>query len=630
MSDEPTTPEPTEPADASDTEAPPTEAPTNAADDKPVEQGQPTGLASAQPDTVDQARVDEQVSAPSQSPAASVPEPAAPEPAAQESTGQAPETDQSSPATVAAPSEPAPEPNPVSETEASTVGAPVEVGQDADPAPDPSSAPAPSAGPAAAAAPPADKPLPKPGEEGYDPDQGLGLTPGTTALGPPNMGGFESGEIVTGTVLRVDRREAEVDLGNGKIGVVGDRHWSSGGQVDLTTVLSSGDSVDAAVLARADAKKRITLSHLWAQQKRGWQAAETAARQKGDLTGTVTELVKGGLSLDVNGIRGFMPASLVDTTTVKDLKPFVGQTFEVRVIEADRTKQRLIVSRKAALRATQRQAAKAALSDIKVGQVMQGVVAQITDFGAFVDVEGIRGLVHKSEIGWSRAQDPQRELAVGQQVEVKVIKVQPSRNRLGLSMKSGTDPLRQIRRGDRFEATVSRLVDFGAFVQLPGGVEGLVHVSEMAEYRVFAPEEIVIPGDKVAVKVLKVDKKRRTIDLSMAQAIVPDPPEEAAKIAAANEAAAAAAEAPAGKTDTDQSPTVDDAPQAADETGDDAAQAADANAAGDAKDGQASSDSSDPGATPPAIDDDYAEDQADSAASAVEPDTGATTESEQE
>jgi small subunit ribosomal protein S1 len=374
-----------------------------------------------------------------------------------------------------------------------------------------------------------------------DPDAGLGLPEAGVVLGPPNLGGFESGEIITGTVLTVSKREAEVDLGDDKIGVVGDRHWSSGEQTDLTTVLAIGDTVEAAVLARADIKKRITLSHLWAQQKRGWEAAESAAKDKSDLQATVTETVKGGLSLDVNGVRAFMPASLIDVHTVSDLKPYIGQTFPVRVIEADRNKARLIVSRKAAMRASQRQQAKSALGNIKVGQVMTGKVAQITDFGAFVDVEGVRGLVHKSEIGWSRARDPQRDLKVGQDVSVKVLKVQPSRNRLGLTMRTENDPLTSVRKGERFEATVTRLVDFGAFVSLPTGVEGLVHVSEMAEYRVFAPEEIVIPGEKVWVKVLKVDKKRRTIDLSMAQAVAPDPAEEIA----ARDAAVAAAEAKA-------------------------------------------------------------------------------------
>jgi len=387
------------------------------------------------------------------------------------------------------------------------------------------------------------------------PDAGLGLPEAGAVLGPPNLGGFESGEIISGTVLIVSKREAEVDLGDGKIGVVGDRHWSSGEQVDLTTVLKPGDTVEAAVLARADIKKRITLSHLWAQQKRGWEAAEGAAKSKGDLQATVTETVKGGLSLDVNGVRAFMPASLVDVQTVNDLKPYIGQTFAVRVIEADRNKARLIVSRKAAMRASQRQQAKSALSNIKVGQMMTGKVAQITDFGAFVDVEGVRGLVHKSEIGWSRARDPQRDLKVGQEVQVKVLKVQPSRNRLGLSMRTENDPLAAIRKGERFEASVTRLVDFGAFVALPSGVEGLVHVSEMAEYRVFAPEEIVIPGEKVWVKVLKVDKKRRTIDLSMAQAVAPDPAEEIA----AREAAAAKAEEAKAAEDASVEPAAEEA-----------------------------------------------------------------------
>ncbi|MCL4119641.1 UNVERIFIED_CONTAM: hypothetical protein GTU68_023326, partial [Idotea baltica] len=381
---------------------------------------------------------------------------------------------------------------------------------------------------------------------------------------------FESGEIITGTVLTVEKREAEVDLGDGKVGVVGDRHWSSGEQVDLTTVLKPGDSVEAAVLARADIKKRITLSHLWAQQKRGWEAAEGAAKSKGDLEATVTETVKGGLSLDVNGVRAFMPASLVDVQTVNDLKPYIGQTFAVRVIEADRNKARLIVSRKAAMRASQRQQAKSALSGIKVGQVMSGKVAQITDFGAFVDVEGVRGLVHKSEIGWSRARDPQRDLKVGQDVQVKVLKVQPSRNRLGLTMRTENDPLSAVRKGERFEATVTRLVDFGAFVALPSGIEGLVHVSEMAEYRVFAPEEIVIPGEKVWVKVLKVDKKRRTIDLSMAQAVAPDPAEEIAAREAEAAAAAAKAEARADEAPTEA--PAEAAPAADDDHAEDAAE----------------------------------------------------------
>lgn len=370
-----------------------------------------------------------------------------------------------------------------------------------------------------------------------DPLEGLGLSEDTTPLGPPNMGGYESGEILSGKVQTVTKKEAEVDLGNGQIGVISDRHWASNTSVDLTTVVKIGDDVEAAVLARADHKKRITLSRLWAQQKRGWETVESAAKTKADVEATITEAVRGGLSLDVNGIRGFMPGSLADVVELSDLTPLVGQQVKVRVIEADRTKARLIVSRKAAMRANERAKAKEALADFKVDQEFTGTVAQITDFGAFVDIDGVRGLVHKSEIGWGRDRDPQRSLTVGQEVKVRVVKVQPSRNRLGLSMRSGNDPLREIHKGDRFEATVVRLVDFGAFCALPNGLEGLVHVSEMAEYRVFAPEEIVIPGEKVWVKVLKVDRKRRKLDLSMAQAVVPDPAAEQAEYEAAKQKA---------------------------------------------------------------------------------------------
>jgi small subunit ribosomal protein S1 len=496
-------------------------------------------------------------------------------------------------------SEPAPAEAPAAES-VSTEPAPAAAPAEAPAAESVSTEPAPAAAPAEAPAAESVSTEPAPAEapaaesvstepvDDIDPNAGLGLPEAGVVLGPPNLGGFESGEIVTGTVLTVSKREAEVDLGDDQVGVVGDRHWSSGAQIDLTTVLTTGDTVEAAVLARADIKKRITLSHLWAQQKRGWEAAEAAAKDKSDLEATVTETVKGGLSLDVNGVRAFMPASLVDVHTVTDLKPYIGQTFPVRVIEADRNKARLIVSRKAAMRASQRQQAKSALDNIKVGQIMAGKVAQITDFGAFVDVEGVRGLVHKSEIGWSRGRDPQRDLKVGQDVSVKVLKVQPSRNRLGLTMRTENDPLTSVRKGERFEATITRLVDFGAFVSLPTGVEGLVHVSEMAEYRVFAPEEIVIPGEKVWVKVLKVDKKRRTIDLSMAQAVAPDPAEEIA----AREAAAIAAEAKAEEAT---------AAAAASEPEEVATEATEASTA-----------------ETPAIDDDHAEDAAGSAPVASE------------
>jgi len=579
---------------SADTEPTVTETPVT----EPVAAEQALAPAADEPASAEAASVEAEPQAPTAAEAVPDPEPAAEQPVAAEATPVAEPAVETAP--VAEPAvETAPVAEPTAEEPASETPSTVETSTTDEPA-EPAAkaetpatatetaaepAVAPSAEPQAQTAetPSVDPAAETPTAE-IDPDEGLGLPEAGAVLGPPNLGGFESGEIITGTVLTVSKREAEVDLGNGKVGVVGDRHWSSGAQVDLTTVLKTGDSVEAAVLARADLKKRITLSHLWAQQKRGWEAAEAAAKDKSDLQATVTETVKGGLSLDVNGVRAFMPASLVDVQTVNDLKPLIGQTVAVRVIEADRNKARLIVSRKAAMRANQRQEAKAALDGIEVGQVMTGKVAQITDFGAFVDVEGVRGLVHKSEIGWTRARDPQRELKVGQEVEVKVLKVQPSRNRLGLSMRTENDPLTSVRKGERFEATVTRLVDFGAFVALPSGVEGLVHVSEMAEYRVFAPEEIVIPGEKVWVKVLKVDKKRRTIDLSMAQAVEETAANEAAAAAAearAEQAQATAEAAPAASGDTADDAPTDDAPtegapaaDASENTGDEVAPAA--------------------------------------------------------
>jgi len=387
------------------------------------------------------------------------------------------------------------------------------------------------------------------------------------SLGPPTMGGFESGQIVSGPALTVSKNEIEVDLGEGKVGVVGARHWTPALVVDLTGEVNVGDQVEAAVLMRADPKQRIVLSRTWARQKLAWDTVEDADKHKTTISARVTDVVKGGLSLEASGLRAFLPASLVDVEPVADLEPMVGQTVEVRVIEADRTKARLIVSRKAALRAEQRTAAKAALGSMQIGHETTGRVVQITDFGAFVEVDGIRGLVHRSELGWNRNRHPNEVVKVGDEVNVKVVKVQPSKNRLGLSMRLGDDPLKTIKPGSRIDGTVTRLVDFGAFVRIHPQIEGLVHVSELAEYRVFQPEEVVMPGEQVTVKVLKIDKKRRTVDLSLRQAMVPDldppPADEPEEEEAAPEPPAAADDAEA-KAD-DKPAAVDDAEAKADD-----------------------------------------------------------------
>lgn len=345
--------------------------------------------------------------------------------------------------------------------------------------------------------------------------------PAPPAEPPRPDGPFASGEIVSGPAISVAKTEIEVDLGDGHIGVLSDRHYAENLRVDLTGEAQPGDVLEGAVLLRDDRAGRIVLSRVWALQQRAWEAVE-AARGSGDtITAVVVDAVKGGLAANV-GIRAFIPRSLIDVDGSTDPEDLVGQTVECKVIEVDRAKGRLVLSRKAALRSGRRHAQKAALGKLRVGDVKQGKVVEIADFGAFVDVDGVRGLVHRSELGWSRPRHPSEVVSVGDEVEVRVVRIQPAKLRLGLSMKQGSDPLREIEVGTRVVGQVSRFADFGAFVRIAAGVEGLVHLSELSEYRVRHAEEVVMLGEEVTVKVLGVNRRRRTVDLSITQAVAPD------------------------------------------------------------------------------------------------------------
>lgn len=370
----------------------------------------------------------------------------------------------------------------------------------------------------------ADRPWPPVPPPGSAPESGRAPQPRS---GPPPSGPFASGEIVSGPAVSVESHEIEVDLGDGIVGVLSDRHYAENLRVDLTGEAKVGDVLEGAVLLREDRKGRIVLSRVWARQQQAWAAVESA-RESGDtVSGVVVDAVKGGLAVNL-GIRGFVPHSLIAAgdTSDEEAEDLVGKTIDCKVIEADRVKGRLILSRKAALRSGQRSAQRTALEALKVGDIKQGTVVELADFGAFVTVDGIRGLVHMSELSWSRARHPGEVVSVGDEVEVRVVRVQPAKLRLGLSMKQGDDPLRELEVGSRCAGQVSRLVDFGAFVTIPPGVDGLVHLSELSEYRVRHPEEVVTLGEEVTVKVIGVNRRRRTVDLSITQAVLPDIPED--------------------------------------------------------------------------------------------------------
>ena len=241
----------------------------------------------------------------------------------------------------------------------------------------------------------------------------------------------------------------------------------------------------------------------------------------GTIKGPVIEVVKGGLIVDI-GLRGFLPASLVDLRRVRDLHPYVGQEIEAKIIELDRNRNNVVLSRRAFLEESQSEGRKKFLESLQKGERRKGTVSSIVNFGAFVDLGGVDGLVHVSELSWKHVDHPSEVVQVGQEVEVEILDVDLERERVSLSLKATQeDPWKEFERkyqaGEIIEGQVTKLVPFGAFVRVAPGIEGLVHISELSEQHVDSPESVLSVGDQVRVKVIEVDVARRRISLSMRQ-----------------------------------------------------------------------------------------------------------------
>ena len=239
-------------------------------------------------------------------------------------------------------------------------------------------------------------------------------------------------------------------------------------------------------------------------------------------TGQVIEVVKGGLILDL-GVRGFLPASLVDIRRVQDLDEFLGQDLECKVIELNRSRNNVVLSRRAVLEDERREVRQKILDDLQPGAIVEGVISNIVDFGAFVDLEGIDGLIHISELSWTHVNHPSEVLTIGDHVEVKVLDIDRDRQRISLGLKqTQADPWQSVvdayQVGDVVEGKVTKVVTFGAFVEIHAGVEGLVHISELAEHHVENPREVVAPDQEVAVRIIEIDGERRRLSLSLKRA----------------------------------------------------------------------------------------------------------------
>ncbi|MFQ5968350.1 MAG: 30S ribosomal protein S1 [Acidimicrobiia bacterium] len=333
---------------------------------------------------------------------------------------------------------------------------------------------------------------------------------------------FSEGSLVTGTVVRVDPDEVLVDIGYKSEGVIPASELSIRNTVNPAAEASVGDEIEALVLQMEDQDGRLILSKKRAQYERAWGRIENIMEEGGTVEGPVIEVVKGGLIVDI-GLRGFLPASLVELRRVRDLHPYVGEKLQAKVIELDKNRNNVVLSRRAFLEEEQAEQRQAFLDELEPGGIRTGVVSSVVNFGAFVDLGGMDGLVHVSELSWQHVSHPSEIVSVGDEVTVKVLEVDRDRERISLSIRqTKDDPWESFSEshevGDVVEGTVTKTVPFGAFVSVTEGVEGLVHVSEIAVHHVESPELELSLGQKVQVKITEVDGDRRRISLSIKQA----------------------------------------------------------------------------------------------------------------
>ncbi len=333
---------------------------------------------------------------------------------------------------------------------------------------------------------------------------------------------FDDGDLVHGKVVKIDSDEVLLDIGYKSEGVIPSKELSIRNDVDPHEVVTLGDEIEALVLQKEDKDGRLILSKKRAQYERAWGTIEQKKEREEVVSGPVIEVVKGGLIIDI-GLRGFLPASLVDLRRVRDLQPFVGRVLDCKIIELDKNRNNVVLSRRAYLEETQREQRDEFLANLKPGEVRKGVVSSVVNFGAFVDLGGMDGLVHVSELSWKHVDHPSSVVQVGDEVTVQVLDVDLSRERISLSLKATQqDPWQEFATshqvGELVYGRVTKLVPFGAFVQVGEGIEGLVHISEMAAHHVEAPEQVVQPGEELWVKIIDIDLDRRRISLSIKQA----------------------------------------------------------------------------------------------------------------
>ncbi|MBW3622478.1 MAG: 30S ribosomal protein S1, partial [Armatimonadetes bacterium] len=329
------------------------------------------------------------------------------------------------------------------------------------------------------------------------------------------------GEVIRGRVVHIDREGILVDVGTKSEGLVTPQEMSRGipGAPEEPVVV--GDTIDVYVMEAEDQEGNPVLSKKRADFEKAWERVLEAKNEQETLQAMVTDRVKGGLVVDL-GIRGFIPASHVGSGRVRNLEQYIGQVLPLKVIEVDKERRKVVLSHRLATEEERERQREETIESLEEGQVRPGVVRRITDYGAFVDLGGIDGLLHISEMSWTRIKHPSEVVQVGQDLQVMVLKINLEQNRVSLGLRQilpdpWTEVAARYNVNDVVQGTVSRLVPFGAFVQLDGGIEGIIPNTELSSKRVNKPEQVVKVGDEVEVKVTDIDKEGRRIVLSRRQ-----------------------------------------------------------------------------------------------------------------
>ena len=329
---------------------------------------------------------------------------------------------------------------------------------------------------------------------------------------------FEDGDLVKGTVVKIEHDEVLVDIGFKSEGVIPGRELSIRRDLAPEECVSIGEEVEALVLTKEDREGRLILSKKRAEYENAWRAVEEKFTAGEIVTGEVIEIVKGGLIVDI-GLRGFLPASLVDIRRVRELDSYLNTEVDARIIEMDRNRNNVVLSRRVLLEEGRKAERAEILSKLTKGMRLKGSVSSIVEFGAFVDLGGIDGLVHISELSWNHVKHPSEVVSVGDEVEVVVLDVDLDRERISLGLKQTqpdpwTELMEKYPAGMIVDGKVTNVVAFGAFVEFSPSVEGLVHISELATRHIDSPKQVVKVGDEVKVKIVEYDLEKRRISLS--------------------------------------------------------------------------------------------------------------------